>query len=355
MRKLQYTLLILCFLCPQIAQAQRRFEMAERWEYQLQRLNEFTTNDVGNKTDAFWGLHTSQYAGSHHLLGFSAEGSWTSFMSNMPQASMRPGGWASGFHIIYEYQYSGLIIQTGVGVNFQRVYTDVADTAIYHYHMLDTWQGVRPEEFTLKHTFYNRRDMAQQLYGQLPLYVGHYLLSRAGIGYWLAGLHVNYAILGSTAVHTDGSTTGLYEKYLGIWQEMDNHGFRKDVPLDREGARLDYRLDVMAHAEMGYEWTTYRGPHNYRVKKGGKTDIRIRVGGFVDAGILNIRPKTNNTLYDIPMETIYDFPTYRMAHVFSTEDAKTFWMRNLYAGVRLTVLFGFPGREHCILCDPWRH
>lgn len=355
MRKLQFTLLILCFLCPQIAWAQRRFEMAERWEYQLQRLNDFTTNDVGNKTDVFWGLHTSQYAGSHHLIGFSVEGSWTAFMNNMPDARILPGGGAAGLHLLYEYQYSGLLFQTGVGVNYQRVYNNIADTTMYHYHMHDTWEGVNDVEFTLKHQFYHRRDMSQQVYGQVPLYVGHYLLSPVGVGYWMAGVHVNYAFWGTTEQSLEGTTTGLYEAYLGIWHEMDNHGFRKDVPVERKGMRLDLKIDVMAHAEMGYEFTTYQGPHNYRITAASRTDIRLRLAAFVDMGILNICPKTSNVLYDTPMESIYDFPTYRMDHVFSIEDAKVFWLRNFYAGVRMTVLIGFPGKEHCILCDPWRH
>lgn len=329
--------------------------MAERWEYQLQRLNDFTTNDVGNKTDAFWGLHTSQYAGSHHLLGFSVEGSWTAFLNNMPQAHILPGGGAAGLHLLYEYQYSGLLFQVGVGVNYQRVFNNIADTSMYHYNMHDTWEGVNDVEFTLKHDFYHRRDMAHQLYGQVPLYVGHYLLSHAGVGYWMTGIHLNYAFWGSTVQQLEGSTMGQYEAYLGIWREMDNHGFRKDVPIERTGKQLNLKFDVMAHFEMGYEWTTYQGPHNYRITAASRTDVRLRFAGFVDVGILNICPNTNNVFYDTPMETIYDFPTYRMDHVFSTTDAKAFWLRNLYAGVRMTVLIGFPGKEHCILCDPWRH
>lgn len=338
-----------------MAWGQRRFEMAEHWEYQLQRLNDFTTNDVGNKTDVFWGLHTSQYAGSHHLIGFSVEGSWTAFLNNMPQAKILPGGGAAGLHLLYEYQYSGLLFQTGVGVNYQRVYNNVTDTSIYHYNMHDTWEGVNDVEFTLKHDFYHRRDFAHQLYGQVPLYIGHYLLSPAGVGYWMAGVHVNYAFWGGTKQQLEGSTMGQYEAYLGIWREMDNHGFRKDVPIERKGDRLNLKLDVMAHAEMGYEITTYHGPHNYRVTAASRTDVRVRLAAFVDMGILNICPQTNNVFYDTPMETIYDFPTYRMDHVFSTADAKAFWLRNLYAGIRMTVLIGFPGNEHCILCDPWRH
>ena len=355
MRKLHYILLILCLLGPLTMRAQRRFMTAERWEYRLEELSGFSSKDVSDKTDAFWGLHTSQYAGAHHLLGVSVEGSWSSFLNNMPKASTLPGGGAIGLHLIYEYQYSGILIQTGVGINYQRVTTPVADSTMYHYGMHDKWSGINDVEFTLKHAFTHRRDISQQLYGQVPLYAGHYILGPSGVGYFLAGIHFNYAFWGETKLKLRGTTTGLYEKYLGIWQEMDNHGFRKNVPITRKGDPLKLKFDIMAHGEIGYEYTTYQGPHNYRITAASMADIRIRFAGFVDFGILNICPQTDKVLYDVPMQSIYDFPTYKMNHIFSTQDARRFWLRNLYVGVRVTVLFGFPGKERCILCDPWRH
>lgn len=75
----------------------------------------------------------------------------------------------------------------------------------------------------------------------------------------------------------------------------------------------------------------------------------------MDFGILNIAPNGDGVFYDIPEETLYDFPTYQAAHVFTTKDASQYWMRNLFTGIRFTVLFGFKAQERCILCDPWRH
>ena len=40
-----------------------------------------------------------------------------------------------------------------------------------------------------------------------------------------------------------------------------------------------------------------------------------------------------------------------MNHAFSTKDAQKGWMRNIFVGVRLTVLFGLPAQQKCILCD----
>jgi hypothetical protein len=235
------------------------------------------------------------------------------------------------------------------------VYNDSADTAIYHPDMLDTWSGTTPQPFTLKHHFTNRQDMAQQAYGQVPLYLGHYFFGARGIGYFLAGLHANYAFWGTTKQTLSGSTYGNYERYVGYMEEMDNHGFRKDVPIERTGKQLQLKIDIMAHAELGYEYNTRQSSKSYRVRPSDRLDGRIRIAGFIDFGMLNICPNTKGVFYEMPEETIFDFPTYQMDHVFATQDASKGWVRNLFAGIRLTFLFGFQPQERCILCDTWRH
>ena len=355
MSKLRYIILLTLCLLPALTWAQRRYTASDWREKELASKRGFSTKDVESSTDVLYGLHASVYSGTHHLIGFSAEGAWSAFASNMPATKITPRGYAASFHLLYEFQYYSFILQTGVGAAYQRVATGVADTAIYHPNMIDTWNGINPVEFTLKHQFTEREDMSQQAYGQVPLYFGHYFFGPGGIGYFLAGVHANYAFWGNTRQKMRITTTGLYERYVGIWEEMDNHGFRKDVPAERTGDRLKLKIDVMAHAEIGYEYNTRQSARDYRLSPSDRMDGRIRIAAFVDFGMLNISPKTDNNAYAMPESTIYDFSTYQMDHIFSSADAKNFWQRNLFAGIRLTVLFGFQPKEHCILCDPWRH
>lgn len=353
MRNVRYILLIL-LLCPLTLWGQRRFSIADKPEKSFTRKG-FSTRDVQHKTDALFGLHASFYTGSHHLIGVSAEGSWSAFYNNMPQASVMPGGGAAGVHFLYEYQYSGLIIQTGLGLAYQRVFNNISDTTMYHYNLSDTWSGISDRKFDLRHRFYDRQDMAQHIYGQLPLYIGHYIFGPTGIGYVLAGVHVNYMIWGNTLQKLTGSSAGKYHDFIGVWDEMDNHGFRKDVEMEKKGSALKLNLDLLAHLEIGYEYNTQQSTKDYKIRPSDRMDCRIRIAGFAEFGILDICPRTEEDFYGLPMETLYDFPSYRMNHVFSTKDASEYWMRNLFAGIRLTVLFGFQPAERCILCDPWRH
>ena len=356
MSKLRYIILLsLSVLCLVPIQAQRRYSASNRGEYGLAGKSGFSTKDVEGKTDVLFGLHSSEYGGVHHMIGFSVEGAWSSLVSNMPAALVTPGGGSAGLHLLYEFQFNGLLVQTGVGVAFQRVYNNIADTAIYHPNILYSWNGSAPILCTVKHQFAERQDMSQQAYGQVPLYVGHYFFGARGIGYFLGGIHANYAFWGTTQQRLTGSTYGKYEKYIGIWQQMDNHGFRQDVPIERTGKQLQLKLDVMAHVELGYEYNTRQSSKSYRRRPSDRLDGRIRVAGFVDFGILNICPNTNGVFYEMPEETLFDFPTYQMDHVFATQDASKFWVRNLFAGIRVSFLFGFQPPERCILCDTWKH
>lgn len=354
MRNLRYIVLIAC-LMPMLCWSQRRFSTSEHAEYGLAKQSGFSTKETQSKTDNLFGLHSSLYAGAHHLIGVSMDGGWSTFLNNVPTAKITPGGGSIGIHLLYEYQYSGFILQTGLGLSYQRVFTDIADTAIYHYDMTDTWSGIIPRSFDLRHTFYDRTDMAQQVYGRVPLYLGRYIFGNYGIGYFLAGVQLSYSLWGNSKQKLTGSTAGKYHDFVGVWDEMDNHGFRKNVPIERKNDQFNARIDLLGHFEMGYEYNTQQSAKDYRVRPSDRMDCRLRFAAFADFGILNTRPEKKLQFYGIPEETIYDFSTYEMDHVFLTSDADKYWMRNLFVGIRFTVLFGFKPAERCILCDPWRH
>lgn len=349
MSKLRYIILLTLCLLPALMVAQRRYSSSARIENRGGKGRGFSTRDVENKTDVLFGLHASQYSGTHHLVGFSVEGGWSTFLTDMPNTRFTPKGGEGGLHFVYEYQYSGLLLQTGLGLAYQRVLTNVDDATIYHAGMQDGNQT-----FTLKHFFTERQDMAQQLYGRVPLYIGHYFFGEHGIGYFLAGAQAGYAFWGSTHQKAVGTTTGLYERYVGIWEEMDNHGFRKDVPLERTGKALQLKWDILAHFEVGYEYNTRQAGKNYRTRPSDRLDGRLRFALYADFGILSIMPSASGELYTIPTATIYDFPTYGMDHVFATKDNAPYWLRNLSAGIRISFLIGFKPEEHCILCNQWR-
>jgi hypothetical protein len=159
---------------------------------------------------------------------------------------------------------------------------------------------------------------------------------------------------------------------------MDNHGFRKDVPIKADGAKLPIRigsgganLDVIGHIEGGYEFNTFQPIQQYRTSKADKMDCRMRIAAFIDISLPSINPKGTNKLYDLNIneaetdpakieaqqQALYEFQSFTMNHVFTTTLANSdkLWVRSFTVGVRFTVLFSLHAQERCILCDPWRH
>lgn len=388
----QIAVLLLC-LVSLAAFGQRRYSADGRTERNLSKARGFSTRDVDNKTDAFLGLHASLYKGARQYLGFSVDGGWSTFLTNTPVASVTPGGWAAGGKLLYEYHFGLLFLQTGLGAGFQRVTTPVNSSLID-----DSWRTFyngysKPEDgalhpmtdpldgvhFTMKHVFAGRSDVSELWYAQLPVNVGYYIVGTYGIGYLMLGAQVMYAFAGKTIMHATGTSTGTFDvddghHYIGVAEEMDNHGFRKDVPIAYTSSRLPIKLgkaaglDVLGHLEGGYEFNTFQKIRQYRVKRSDKLDCRLRFAGFVDVSLGSIYPHGAQSMYESDVETgrkgqetLYDFyhpfkTPFVMNHIYSTAvPGNKTWLRNMTVGVRFTVLFSLQAQEHCILCDPWRH
>jgi len=370
MSKLRSIILLTLCVVSMAAWGQRRYSTSDRRERSLAKVRGFSTRDVDNKTDAFLGLHASLYDGAHHLVGFSIDGGWSTFFNNVPGLRMTPGGGAASAKLLYEYQFGHLFIQTGLGVGYQNVTTPVTDSLvskdarIFYHDMIDPLDGAK---FRMKHVFDHRVDNAEQYYAQLPVNLGYYIVGTGGIGFVMLGVQVNYAFMGRTTMKANCTSSADFEKYMGIFEEIDRHGMRKDVPITCSAGQLKTKIDVAGHIEGGYEFNTFQAIREYRVSRSDHVDCRMRFSAFADISLLNTCAKGEVPMYDLnvaPGETnqaklqgLYDFHSFKMNHVLSTEVANSgnLWVRNLTVGLRFTLLFSMQTKEHCILCDPWRH
>lgn len=315
---------------------------------QTRVVNDYSNNDrlqsrSGKRVNGS-GLRTTTYDGVHHLLGIHVDGGYSKMFGNMPTILNRPGGYTVGAGFDYSYTGRGLILQTGLAVRWQDVSNRVLNDSLIINDIKDT-EGT---PFRLQYNLTDRVDMSRNLYLQIPVLAGTYFYG----AYFLAGLKLNVQLLGNTKTKLNVTTTATYDKYIGPWEEMDNHGIRKEVEEVRNGSKLDLKFDVMATAEIGYEWSLgnygKKGYHKHSAK-----DYRVRLGAFVECGLLDIMPKGNKASYVIPEESRYDFSTFEFNHLYSTTEAKQYHARNFFTGVRLTFFFfGKQSTEKCILCGP---
>jgi len=392
MSKLRQIIVLSLCLASVVTWGQNRYSASSKAERSLTKVRGFSSKDATKSKNSL-GLHSSTYTGAGHYLGFSVDGGWSTFLTNIQGVQSTPGGWAANGKLLYEFHFGNFFLQTGAGVGIQRVSTVLKTGFIpqsaaeflngfsnpelgRQYPMTDPYDGAR---FNMKHTFSDRSDMMELYYAQLPLNFGYYISGQAGVGYVMLGAQVNYAFGGKTSVSATCTSRAVFEKYIGVFEEMDNHGFRKDAPITATDGKLPIKLsknggesfDVLAHIEGGYEFNTFEYIQQYRSGRSNDTDCRLRISAFIDISLPNISPRGSNKLYDLNIneaETdpakievqqrgLYEFHSFKMNHVFTTDIANgnKLWVRSFTLGVRFSLLFSLQAQQRCILCDPWRH
>ncbi len=299
------------------------------------------------------GLRTGMYGDIHNLFGGYIDGSYSTFLSSMPNVSLSPGGYGLGIGLCYDLQVRYFKMQLGIGIRYQNVTNSINDSTFFDSNVVDA----RGYPYLLRYDFRNRQDKAWNLHAQVPMLFGFGMRHF----YFLTGLKFNYTMsVGATSVYTVGETTATYPQYLGNFVEMDNHGLRRNVPVERKGEHLHLKMDVLASFEIGAEWgkeISYLSKYEprWRLSSEGsqRHEWRMRIALFADYGLLNIMPNTEKDFLYIPTAYKWDFPEYEANHVFSTKESISRSLHNLYAGIKLTILVGSFIQHDCRLCGPW--
>jgi len=309
-----------------------------------------STNMSGNQ----WridhnGLRSGSFGYVHNLFGVYADGSYSALFSTVPNTAYQPGGYGVGGGVCYEHQRGMFKLQIGFGMRYQDVSNRVSDTTFFNADVSDAL-GYK---YTLRYDFRDRVDRCTNVHAQVPVLLG---MGVHGF-YFLTGVKVNCAFRGTSSVSALGTTSGTYNQFLGQMYEMDNHGFRKDVEIHRSGNKLDFKTDVLFSFETGYEWgdEMKRGVrYRRKVSVPDFAEYRLRIAAFVDYGLPNICPQTDQNFLYIPDQYKWDFSQYEMNHVFSSSYAQPYKVHNFYAGIKVTVLIGFYVYKRCILCSDFK-
>ena len=289
------------------------------------------------------GLRTSPYNGRHHLVGFYGNFAYSMNLNTVPGVSNHPGGWAWGAGLTYEFQDNFFMLQVDLGLEWQTVTNRVNDVDFYNNDVTDAWGY----PYSLHYEFYDRIDRSDNISFQIPVLAG----GRIRGLYMLCGLKFNIMVSGQTIVRATGTTTGIYEQYLGLFEEMDNHGLRKDVPLERgRDKHISISPNLMASAEIGYEWGKYSKKVTGFGAKSEQVDLRFRIAAFCDITIINFEHNKDLPSLEVPDNYKWDFPAYQLNHALASDDAKNKAVHSFFAGAKITVLFGFKAKERCVLC-----
>ena len=291
------------------------------------------------------GLLTGTHSEVRHLFGIYTEGAYSTTLFTNPDICTAPLGYAYGGGFCYDFQYYYFKMQIGLGIKMQNLTTHVNDITIHDDHVSDAWGY----PYNLKYDFKDRIEHSNNAHLQIPLLLGsgHKNL------YALAGVKINLNLNSSTHINTIGTTTGTYDQFSGIFEEMDNHGLRKNVPIDFYDKRNLSAFDIMASLEIGGEWGTKYRPIVSRYRPASEPlhelEWRVRIAAFVDFGLLT--PKYSNpNIVEIPTDTKWDFCTFKMNNILSSNTPHNAHLHNFYAGIKLTVFIGSLHYVTCVIC-----
>lgn len=317
------------------ADAQRRVDPNDKKIQRQHRSRKtgFRTYDP-QRTRDYVGLRSSRYADNWHRVGVYANGAYTHLLHAVPDTRYL-GGYHLGMGFTYEFQTSYFILQTGVGVAWQSVRDSVGNTRCTNHDLRtltgdDRWGGIIDSYGVpvdrIDYIFTHRMDKARMVGIEVPVMVG---VNIEGF-YFLAGVKFYAMVGGNTLVKAEASTEASYEsRYVGLYTEMDNHGYRHDVPLEVKGDAISsFMPDIKASFEIGYDYL-YESWH-------------FRIGAYADCGLLPLRPNTSHLAWEIPYESKWDFDTFRLNHMYTTPAAAGVSIRQINAGLKFTAIYEFP-------------
>ena len=345
MRARVYILLML-FVSVLPMQAQTRLTADKRMG-NLGRSNSHFTLSENKRYIDLMGLRQSDYTGDHHSLGAYVYGGYASVASAAKEIQISPGGYKLQAGGLYEFRHGYFTLQTGAGFMYRNIKSDIGSYCYTNTSMAATWDprwdvvadswGMAISE--LRYDITSRRDELQQVYVQVPILMG---INFYGI-YALAGITPSLPLYQRASTSMNVSSRGSYSRYLGLgdgnyWEEMDNHGYRKDVPLSRSTLNLPSRLDLIFSLEAGYDFKI-------------KDYTHLRLAAYADMSINRISGNTDKRSLYIPYESKWDFETFEATPVWYSDVANGKFTHHFSAGLKLTILYTFPKTDKCILCS----
>ncbi len=328
-------LMTIMLMLPSAAFAQSRIDTGDRRIDKQHRnhVSPYRTHDR-RKTSDRKGLKSSVHSGECYLAGFWVDAGYGRLFHNVPDVKHLGGG---GLSIggLFEYESGYFMLQTGAGIAF-RQYSDSVHDVFYTnqlYGALTTdirWNTILDSYGVpvdvLYYSFTERKDVARTLSLQIPLLLG----ANFDGFYFLAGPKLSLSFWGQTVMKCNATSEADYSsRYIGMYGEMDNHGYRHNVPLKYTGPALwNIRFNIMASAEVGWEF--YLGVNH------------LRIAAYADYGLLTLSPSSGNQFVSVPYDTKFNFETFTFNHVYTTAEAADSRMNEFSAGLKFTYFYEFP-------------
>jgi hypothetical protein len=278
------------------------------------------------------GLNNAHYISLYGGAGYST------LRMNIQSADVK-GGLGALAGIGYELDFMNNF-QMGIGAEWYYINNSAtADNFSIERNFLDTHS--KPFTMIYEYTRYKEQQAVHyiNLFPHFTYYNKKY--------YVQAGLKAGLNFKSYYNIQTNQRTTADYPQYVDDFEDMPNHFLDNSAISQRYP--ISFSINVAASIEAGvYIYTKQGGSPRSLGAIGGVSPFRLRVGAFLDYGLINITRRTDRTLIEYnnaanPLEITAGSIVESTRN--SSGQAHTFM-----AGIKLTALIMLQSVRRC-KCD----
>ena len=273
----------------------------------------------------------------HHFMDVWGSLGYSAMLHNMPETKI-PSGVSPTIGVGYRYFRNNFIFQTGIEGRYVWM-KSVMDEVVLQERMYDS--DVNKEPFTMNVQLNNRKDIYHTASVSIPLYFGY----EKNRFYFLAGVAANVGIYGKAESSSDLTTKAQYDRYIGLFEDMPNHGLSN---LQVQSGKMNYgaALDLMVHAEIGARLDHFTRHKIFRLHP---NRMRMYLAAFMDCGVLSINSKA--AVGDqLTMDFSHGVNAIIVPLLLSNQMSNR-RLNNLIVGIKYTIAFELPQRGKSYIYD----
>lgn len=273
----------------------------------------------------------------HHFISVTGAIGYASHTNNV--AGIESG---SGVNVSvgagYRLLRNSFLFSAGIEANYGSMAYSTADYSC-QLDMIDT-EGM---PFLMNADASNGSDICQAINLNIPVLAG----GEFHRFYFLAGPVVSVNLRGTTSAKAMLTTTGDYDRYIDQFENMPNHGF-STVPLSSGTETVSFRMDILAHAEIGLRLGKIYSQTGADVPK---PQQRYYIALYADYGLLNIHRNATHGNRLSYSETDSQGLQFNLTPVLLSTELKEAQIHQFGVGIKMTFLFELPQRKICIFCQ----
>lgn len=273
-----------------------------------------------------------------HRIGFQAGTAYSDFTRG--DWVEKHGGIAVDAGCVYEWQYSHLLLQTGVNLEYS-----------YHSNTNKQYTGSFPGMIDTDNDYCNYHFSVDQKRDQMNFVnvVPHITIGgQWDILYFLVGFRGHLNIFSTVSSKGALTTSGEYENLVIPLQNMSNHYFVDSYPLSYYNKNMDqgYKGHISVLGELGVEIPMYR----YERMSSPHTIQRLAV--YAECGILSFGKQADIPLIDFHLHSNHisdiDFEKITIQPLYFSNMQSFNALNRISIGVKWTILFEFPQKAGCM-------